>query len=213
MPLKNVALDARLSPPVLRARLVAGPDGHQRLLAPAVGLYRGARDPGTVVAPDQAIGALEILGVVHHLLAPAGAAGLVVADDTDRARARRPVGFDDLLLTLDPSATPAELANTQAGPAGGITAQGAAVLRAPTSGRFYARPGPGKPPFVTEGAILERGQTVGLIEVMKTFSRVLYSGDDLPPRGRVVRICQNDESDVTQGDALLEVEPVEEGSP
>lgn len=212
MPVKNAALDARLSPPVLRARLAPGPDGRQRLLAPAVGLYRGAPEPGALVVPDQAIGAIEVLGVVHHLLAPAGASGLVLPEDTPGpARARRPVGFDDLLLTLDPSATPAELTTAQAGPAAGATVEGAVVLRAPTSGRFYARPGPGKPAFVTEGATLERGQTVGLIEVMKTFSRVLYSGDDLPPRGRVVRICQTDESDVAQGDALLEVEPVEGG--
>ena len=75
MPVKNAALDARLSPPVLRARLAPGPDGRQRLLAPAVGLYRGAPEPGALVVPDQAIGAIEVLGVVYHLLAPAGASG------------------------------------------------------------------------------------------------------------------------------------------
>jgi acetyl-CoA carboxylase biotin carboxyl carrier protein len=209
MPVKNFVLDARLTPPVLRARLAAGPDGRQRLLAPGVGMFRGAPDPGMLVGPDQPIGALEILGVVHHVLAPAGASGLVVAaDEAPRglAPARRPVGFDDLLLTLDPSATRSESAANQAGPAAGAGVSGAAVLRAPTSGRFYVRSGPGKPAFVSVGAVLEPGQTVGLIEVMKTFSRVLYGGDPLPARARVVRVCQADESDVAQGDPLLEVE-------
>jgi acetyl-CoA carboxylase biotin carboxyl carrier protein len=212
MPVKNVALDARLSPPVLRARLAAGPDGRQRLLAPAVGLFRGAPDPGAIVGPDQPIGALEILGVVHHVLAPAGAGGLVIAAEgatRGLAPARRPVGFDDLLLTLDPSATRGEFAQGAAGPAAAVSASGAAVLRAPTSGRFYVRSGPGKPAFVSVGAVLEQGQTVGLIEVMKTFSRVLYGGDELPSRARVVRLCQTDESDVAQGDPLIEVEPAD----
>ncbi|MCY0988491.1 hypothetical protein OV203_15270 [Nannocystis sp. ILAH1] len=212
MPVKNFVLDARLTPPVLRARLAAGPDGRQRLLAPGVGMFRGAPDPGMLVGPDQPIGALEILGVVHHVLAPVGAGGLVVApEDAPRssAPARRAVGFDDLLLVLDPSATRSESAANQSGPAAGPGISGGAVLRAPTSGRFYVRSGPGKPAFVSVGAVLEPGQTVGLIEVMKTFSRVLYGGDALPSRARVVRICQADESDVAQGDPLLEVEPVD----
>lgn len=212
MPVKNFALDARLTPPVLRARLAAGPDGRQRLLAPGVGMFRSAPNPGALVGPDQAIGALEILGVVHHVLAPAGAGGLVVGpDEAPRApaAARRPVGFDDLLLTLDPSATRGDSAVSQGGPAASATVSGAAVLRAPTSGRFYVRSGPGKPVFVGVGAVIEAGQTVGLIEVMKTFSRVLYGGDALPSRARVVRICQTDESDVAQGDPLIEVEPAD----
>ncbi|WAS93777.1 acetyl-CoA carboxylase biotin carboxyl carrier protein [Nannocystis punicea] len=212
MPVKNFVLDARLTPPVLRARLAAGPDGRQRLLAPGVGMFRGAPDPGMLVGPEQPIGALEILGVVHHVLAPAGAGGLVVApEEAPRgpAPARRPVGFDDLLLTLDPSATRSESAANATGPVAGAGASGAAVLRAPTSGRFYVRSGPGKPAFVKAGDVLEAGQTVGLIEVMKTFSRVLYGGDTLPSRARVVRVCQADESDVAQGDPLLEVEPAD----
>lgn len=208
--LKSSLHDTRLSPPVLRARLAAGPDGHQHLLAPAVGLFRGALAPGELALPDQPIGVLEILNIAHHVLAPAGADDLVLGHDTRViAPSRVPVGFDDLLLALDPAATAGAAASSSAAATGAITATGATVFCAPTSGRFYGRAGPGKPVFVSVGAVLEHGQTVGLIEVMKTFSRVLYGGDRLPVPARVLRLLVADETDISQGDPLLEVEPLE----
>lgn len=204
-PIKNVLEDSRLSPPVLRARAVQGEDGKLRLLSPAVGLYRGAPDPGMLVLPERPIGLIEILGDAHHLLAPDGAAGVVVADPGP-ARARRPVAFDELLLTLDPEATTASRA--QPATADSTATGGAVVFRAPTSGRFYSRPGPGKPAFVSVGDVVELGQPVGLIEVMKTFSRLQYGGAGLPPRARIRALLRSDESDVSAGDPLLELEPV-----
>lgn len=210
MSIKSVLQDSRVNPPVLRARLARGEDGHLRLLAPAVGVYRGAPEVGALVAPDRPVGAIEILGVVHHVLAPAGAVGLVVSPPGPATR--RPVDFDEPLLTLDPEAAHAAAAAGPAGSAatGAVSHAGAAVVRAPTSGRFYVRPGPGKPVFISVGAVVEQGQTVGLIEVMKTFSRLLYGGDGLPARARVRAILLSDESDVAAGDPLIEVEPVGE---
>lgn len=209
MTLKNVLQDSRVSPPTLRARLTRGDDGALRLLAPAVGMYRGAPEPGALVVPDRPIGALEVLGVVHHVLAPAGATGLVTSPPGPAAR--RPVAFDDLLLTLDPEAARTGRADGPLASAAQTgAAAGAAVFRAPTSGRFYSRSGPGKPAFVSVGAVIERGQTIGLIEVMKTFSRVHYGGDGLPARARVRAILLADESDVAAGDPLFELEAVPE---
>lgn len=206
-PVKNVLEDSRLSPPVLRARVVPGDDGKLRLLSPAVGLFRGAPDPGALVLPERPIGLLEILGDAHHVLAPDGAAGVVVAE-TGPARARRPVAFDDILLILDPEAATAgrALQTTADAAASG----GALVFRAPTSGRFYCRPGPGKPPLVKVGDVVEQGQPIGLIEVMKTFSRLQYGGSGLPPRARVRALLRPDETDVSAGEPLLELEPVDD---
>lgn len=213
MSLKSVLQDSRVHPPVLRARLARGDDGALRLLSPAVGVYRGAPAAGDLVAPDRPIGAIEILGVVHHVLAPAGASGLVVSPPGPAAR--RPVDFDEPLLTLDPEAVHAGAAGSAhaAGGAGAAAQAGAAILRAPTSGRFYIRSGPGKPAFVSVGAVVEQGQTVGLIEVMKTFSRLLYGGDGLPARARVRAILLADESDVAAGDPLLELEAADTANP
>jgi 3-methylcrotonyl-CoA carboxylase beta subunit len=49
---------------------------------------------------------------------------------------------------------------------------GLAPVRATMEGSFWTRPAPGEPPFVDVGQPVSEGQTLGLIEVMKTFSPV-----------------------------------------
>jgi acetyl-CoA carboxylase biotin carboxyl carrier protein len=208
MPVVTASLDSRLHPPTLRARLVRLADGKLRLEAPTVGLYRDPPRTGSLVAPDQPIGQLEILGVLHHLLAPAEAAGLVLPPETRDNPRRRPVEYGSLLVLLDPEAVTAGAAHG-AGPGSHTAAGGSAgalVFRAPTAGRWYTRPGPGKPPLIVAGTVVEHGQAVGLIEVMKTFSRLHYGGEGLPPRARVRTIVVKDEEDVAAGDTLFELE-------
>ncbi|MBW1762694.1 MAG: hypothetical protein JRJ64_14580, partial [Deltaproteobacteria bacterium] len=49
----------------------------------------------------------------------------------------------------------------------------------------------------------QRGQTVGLLEVMKTFNRLVYQGDTLPEQATVERIVPNEGDDVVRGDVIL----------
>lgn len=49
---------------------------------------------------------------------------------------------------------------------------GATVLVAPMDGSFWSKPSPDQPPFVSIGQQIQVGQTIGLIEVMKTFTPV-----------------------------------------
>ena len=94
-------------------------------------------------------------------------------------------------------------ADAAASEAGHAAATGL-VFRAPTSGRYYSRSSPDKPAFVTAGAELAPGATVCLLEVMKTFNRVTYSG----ARVRVTELLVADGADVNAGDPLLALEPV-----
>ncbi|MBZ0116015.1 MAG: hypothetical protein K8H88_03395, partial [Sandaracinaceae bacterium] len=75
--------------------------------------------------------------------------------------------------------------------------------RTPLGGRYYARPSPSAQPFVREGDVLEGGETVALIEVMKTFNRVQITGVSLP--ARVLCIVPKDGDDIAVGDVLLEL--------
>lgn len=206
MPVFSSQQDSRLHPPILRARLVRLPDGKLRLEAPTVGLYRGEPRPGSLVTADASLGQLEILGVLHHLLAPAEAVGVVLAPETAGPRLTcRPVGYGDLLAVLDPEAAVAgSITSTDSTAA--VSGTGALVFRAPTAGRFYTRPGPGKPPLIEVGTALQQGQAVGLIEVMKTFGRLHYGGEGLPAQARVKAILVKDETDVAAGEALFELE-------
>lgn len=51
-------------------------------------------------------------------------------------------------------------------------AEEAPVISAPLVGAFYAAPAPEQPPFVTAGDRVKKGQTVCLIEAMKTMIEV-----------------------------------------
>ena len=81
------------------------------------------------------------------------------------------------------------------------------VFRAPLAGRVYFRPSPDKPHFVEAGAVIARGTTVCLLEVMKSFNRIAYGGDSLPERARVVRLLVEDGADVDPGTPILQLEP------
>jgi 3-methylcrotonyl-CoA carboxylase beta subunit len=97
-------------------------------------------------------------------------------------------------------AAPASAAATASAP-------GAIAIRAPSSGRFWARPSPDKSPFVAAGDVISAGQTVCLLEVMKTFHRVTYGGEGFPERARVLSVRPADGDDLAADDILVELEP------
>ncbi|MBL4688244.1 MAG: hypothetical protein JKY37_26895 [Nannocystaceae bacterium] len=197
--------DGRMFAETLVARATATDAGIE-LQAPTVGLWRGCPAPGSLVTPGSAIGELEVLGVVHRLLAPRDAAGIVLPRDSDDRIARIAVDTATTLLTLDPEGTTAT-ADTRAA----ATAYGDAtglVFRTPLSGRYYARPAPGEDPFVRVGDIIQEGQTVALLEVMKTFNRITYGGEGLPERAKVVAIVPTDEDDINEDDVIVQLETV-----
>jgi acetyl-CoA carboxylase biotin carboxyl carrier protein len=75
------------------------------------------------------------------------------------------------------------------------------VILAPIPGTFYRRPAPDKPVFKNEGDNISKGETVGLIEVMKTFAPVEATED-----GRVMRFLVDNEDAVMAGQPLYEIE-------
>jgi acetyl-CoA carboxylase biotin carboxyl carrier protein len=80
--------------------------------------------------------------------------------------------------------------------------EGGVVVHAPTVGHYYHRPDPGSPPFVTAGATVEVGATLGLIEVMKMFNAV-----PAPVAGRVHAVLVEDGAFVEHGQPLLVILP------
>lgn len=42
----------------------------------------------------------------------------------------------------------------------------------PLPGVFYRKPGPGKDPFAEVGDTIEKGQTLGIVEIMKQFTEI-----------------------------------------
>jgi len=173
------------------------------LRAPAPGWFRVRVATDHLVAPGDVIGELEILGRLVSIRATKlhGLAKLPAGP----ALARRAVGYGDTLVRITADIA---IGGRTAGAQETAAATHGLVFRAPTSGRFYGRPGPDKPAFTEAGTELAAGATVCLLEVMKTFHRVTYGGSDVPARAKVREVLVADGADVNQGDALLALDPV-----
>lgn len=174
------------------------------LHVPQPGLLRGMPRLGEVLGPGEVCGELDVLGELHALIVPPGARGAVTFIAGERGKAKVPVQAGQRIYGLDETmvgvASAVAHAGTTAASSSGL------VFRAPIGGRYYARPTPGDPPFVTEGAEIAVGQTVALLEVMKTFNRVRYGGSTLPERAKVLRVIPKDGDDVLANDPLFELE-------
>jgi acetyl-CoA carboxylase biotin carboxyl carrier protein len=95
-----------------------------------------------------------------------------------------------------PAAAPAAAAGASADPAshpGAVTS--------PMVGTAYLSPEPGAEPFVTVGAQVKEGQTLLIIEAMKTMNHI-----PAPRAGTVRRILVEDGSPVEYGAPLLIIE-------
>ncbi len=177
-------------------------DPTRTLRSPGVGLFTCALPRGHAIVPGQRIGVLTTLGRAVVLVAPATAAGRIVSESFERVR--QPVGWGDVLYRLEPLTADALAAVAAQAPA---EEDGGPAVRATQSGRFWRRPSPKDPPLAAEGDLLERGTPLGMIEVMKTFTHVVYvPGNGLPERARVVRFAIGEGDEVALGDRLAVVE-------
>ncbi len=75
------------------------------------------------------------------------------------------------------------------------------TIVAPIPGTFYRRPSPDQPPFKKEGGVVAVGDTIGLIEVMKTFSPVIAEED-----GKIIAFHVENEDPVMAGQPIYDVE-------
>ena len=207
------------------AKSTRHPDGSISLNAPDVGYWREGPPPGRILQPGDPIGFIERLGHIYAINVPEGVSGVVTqkmnspsSTEPERpAYARVPVGYGAELLLLSPI-EPSEgqrVFDNQTHPSGQQDQSSKATtdmyhLRAPLGGRYYGRPSPEQAPFVAVGDTIEEGQTVALIEVMKTFNRVLYEGasQGLPSPARVRTLLLNEDEDVLRGQPIIEVEPI-----
>ena len=121
--------------------------------------------------------------------------------------------FQNLTITLSvgeamqPEPSAARVRSPQASPGMGMANRAAVDLkvvqvRSPMVGTFYRTPSPGAPPFVEEGDLVEEGQVLCMIEVMKLFNEL-----PAPISGQVKRILAENGKGVEYDQVLLEIEP------
>lgn len=99
-----------------------------------------------------------------------------------------------------PSAPGAVAAHEAAAPT--VPAKDLPTVNAPLTGIFYRASSPQTEAFVQVGAVVEKGQVIGLIEAMKLFNEIRST-----ETGRVRRIFAENGQLVRAHQPLLEVEP------
>lgn len=99
---------------------------------------------------------------------------------------------------VDPSPAPIPVAATTTAPPTEIPA--GAVL-SPMVGTAYLSPSPGADPFAKEGDTVSEGQTVMIVEAMKTMNPI-----SAPASGRITKILVKDAQPVEFNEPLLVIE-------
>lgn len=97
-----------------------------------------------------------------------------------------------------PAAAPIAAAPAAAAPAGRNPAN---TVNSPMVGTAYLSPAPGARPFIEVGATVKEGQTLLIIEAMKTMNQIPATKS-----GKVVEIIVNDAQPVEFGEALVVIE-------
>jgi acetyl-CoA carboxylase biotin carboxyl carrier protein len=98
------------------------------------------------------------------------------------------------------AAAPAAAPAPAAGPAAPTRASGEAV-KSPMVGTVYLQPNPGSPAFVKVGDTVEAGQTLFIVEAMKTMNPI-----PAPRAGKIVEILIEDAQPVEFGEPLAIIE-------
>jgi len=71
----------------------------------------------------------------------------------------------------------------------------------PLPGTFYRRPAPDTPPFKTEGDSIAAGDTIGLVEVMKSFHAVQAQFG-----GKIIKFLIDNEEPIIAGQPIADVQ-------
>ncbi|MBY5400404.1 acetyl-CoA carboxylase biotin carboxyl carrier protein [Rhizobium leguminosarum] len=122
---------------------------------------------------------------------------------------------DDLRIRVSRAGTPQYVQAPIAAPAFAAPAAAAAaaapvaapsrnpanVVNAPMVGTVYMAAAPGARPFIEVGAIVKEGQTLIIIEAMKTMNQI-----PSPKSGKVTEILVDDGHPVEYGQALVVIE-------
>ena len=74
-------------------------------------------------------------------------------------------------------------------------------ILSPLPGIFYRKPAPDKPAYKSDRDTVTQDDTIGLIEVMKSFNEVKAGA-----AGRIIRFLTEDEDAVMAGQPIAEIE-------
>jgi acetyl-CoA carboxylase biotin carboxyl carrier protein len=138
----------------------------------------------------------ELAGILEET----GLTEIEIEKDNLRLRVSRQGGmaaFSAPAPAAVPASAPAQVAAAPAAPA----ASHPGAVKSPMVGTAYLSPSPGADPFVREGAQVSEGQTLMIVEAMKTMNPIAA-----PRAGKIVKIMVSDAQPVEYDEPLLIIE-------
>ncbi|MCE2575807.1 acetyl-CoA carboxylase biotin carboxyl carrier protein [Komagataeibacter sp. FNDCR2] len=145
----------------------------------------------------------DAIRALAEILTDTGLTEIEIAEKDNRirvVRAAAPVAHAVAAAPAPAPVAPPAAAATPVAPAADPSKHPGAVT-SPMVGVAYLAPDPSSPPFVTEGQQVSAGQTLLLIEAMKTFNQI-----KAPRAGTLSRVLIQSGDPVEFGEALVIIE-------
>jgi acetyl-CoA carboxylase biotin carboxyl carrier protein len=159
-----------------------------------------ARSPQSETKSRPVIDAAAIRELAK-LLDETGLSEIEVEQGDQRIRVRRQFGGKNAAAAGPVVSLPATLASAAALAASDDPAKHPGAVTSPMVGVAYVGPEPGARPFVEVGAQVVPGQTLLIVEAMKTMNQI-----PAPRGGTVIRILIEDGQPVEYGEPLMIIE-------
>jgi acetyl-CoA carboxylase biotin carboxyl carrier protein len=140
------------------------------------------------------------VAAIHELAELLDATGLTeieIDHKGARIRVSRGGGISIATTSTGPAPAPSAPAAPAPAPAAAPSGPPAGAVPSPMVGTVYLSPEPGKPPFISVGKTVKEGDTLFIVEAMKTMNAITA------PRGGTVKdICVGDGTPVEFGQTL-----------
>ncbi len=161
--------------------------------------------------PKDAPADQALIEAIAKLLNDQNLAEIEIERDDFRVRVTRSYASTGVQQVMVPAAAPAVAAAPAPTAPAGSAAKAAApaddlsshpgTLTSPMVGTAYLSPEPGKPPFVTVGSRVSEGQTIIIVEAMKTMNQI-----PAHKSGTVTRLLVEDAQPVEYGQPIAVIE-------
>ena len=142
----------------------------------------------------------RLVRTLADILTETGLSEIEVERDGLKVRVARQVSVTATVAAPAPAPVAAAAGEAPSAPAAPVRAAGDAV-NSPMVGTVYLQPQPGSPSFVKVGDTVTAGQTLMIIEAMKTMNPI-----PAPRAGKVVEILVSDAQPVEFGEPLVIIE-------
>ncbi len=132
-----------------------------------------------------------------ELLTETGLSEIEIEDEDSRIRVARNVTVANVAVPAMPAAS---MPATHA-PAAATEPAHPGTVHSPMVGTAYLSPAPGEKPYIDVGSQVRQGDTLLIVEAMKTMNQI-----PAPKSGKVIRILVEDAQPVEFGEPLLIIE-------